>query len=115
LRGVKLAISDAHKRLKTAIAEGLNASWQRCRVHFMCNVLADPGKQDRRVVSAFIGTALARTMLKPSGPNGRQVADQPAPERHVRAAVILTQVAGRKQGAAEWCRASAAIPAGTRC
>jgi hypothetical protein len=41
----------------------------------MCNVLADAGKQGRRVVSAFIGTALARTMLKPSGPNGRQVAD----------------------------------------
>lgn len=34
LRGVRLAISDAHEGLKRAIAEVLTgASWQRCRVH----------------------------------------------------------------------------------
>ena len=33
LRGVKLAISDAHEGLKAAVAKVLHATWQRCRVH----------------------------------------------------------------------------------
>ena len=41
LGGVQLVISDAHTGLKAAIASVfLGASWQRCRVHFMRNVLA---------------------------------------------------------------------------
>jgi putative transposase len=60
LRGVKLVISDAHERLKAAVAKVLHASWQRCRVHFMRNVLAHAGKQGRRVVAAFIATAFAQ-------------------------------------------------------
>ena len=60
LRGVKLVVSDAHEGLKAAIDKVLNATWQRCRVHFMRNVLAHAGKQGRRVVSAFIGTAFAQ-------------------------------------------------------
>ena len=36
LRGVKLVISDAHEGLKAAAARVLHATWQRCRVHFMC-------------------------------------------------------------------------------
>jgi len=39
LRGVKLVISDAHEGLKAAVSKVLHASWQRCRVHFMRNVL----------------------------------------------------------------------------
>jgi Transposase, Mutator family len=39
-RGVKLVVSDAHEGLKTAVTRVLNATWQRCRVHFMRNVLA---------------------------------------------------------------------------
>ena len=57
LRGVKLVISDAHEGIKAAIAKVLNATWQRCRVHFMRNALAHAGKSGRRVVSAFIATA----------------------------------------------------------
>src|SRR5215469_4690367 len=44
LRGVKLVISDAHEGLKAAVAKVLHASWQRCRVHFMRNVLAHAGR-----------------------------------------------------------------------
>ena len=44
LRGVKLVTSDAHEGLKAAAARVLHASWQRCRVHFMRNVLAHEGK-----------------------------------------------------------------------
>ena len=60
LRGVKLVISDAHEGLKAAVAKVLHASWQRCRVHFMRNVLAHAGKSGRRVVAAFIATAFAQ-------------------------------------------------------
>jgi putative transposase len=35
LRGVKLVVSDAHDGLTAAVAKVMNASWQRCRVHFM--------------------------------------------------------------------------------
>ena len=41
LRGVKLVVSDAHEGLKAAVTRVLNASWQRCPVHLMCNVLAE--------------------------------------------------------------------------
>ncbi len=54
LRGVKLVISDAHEGLKAAVAKVLHASWQRCRVHFMRNVLAHAGKQGRRRVSDIL-------------------------------------------------------------
>src|SRR6202043_2956990 len=52
LMGVKLVISDAHEGIKAAVAKALDATWQRCRVHFMRNVLAHAGRQGRRVVSA---------------------------------------------------------------
>jgi len=41
LKGVRLVISDAHEGLKAAIKKILTGSaWQRCRVHFMRNVLS---------------------------------------------------------------------------
>jgi putative transposase len=60
LRGVKLVISDAHEGLKAAITKVLSATWQRCRVHFMRNALAYAGKTQRRIVSAWVGTAFAQ-------------------------------------------------------
>ena len=40
LSGVELATSDAHQGLKNAIAAVFaGASWQRCRTHFMANLL----------------------------------------------------------------------------
>ncbi len=79
LRGVKLVVSDAHEGLKAAIAKVLNTSWQRCRVHFMRNVLAHAGKQGRRVVSAFIATAFAQGDAETARTQWRQVADQLRP------------------------------------
>ena len=47
LAGVQLMISDHHAGLKTAIESVmLGASWQRCRVHFMRNVLAKGACQE---------------------------------------------------------------------
>ena len=76
LRGVKLVISDAHEGIKSAIAKVLNATWQRCRVHFMRNALAHAGKSGRRVVSAFIGTAFAQDDAEAARAQWRKVADQ---------------------------------------
>jgi len=39
LRGIKLVVSDVHEGVKATVAKVLNASWQRCRVHFMRNAL----------------------------------------------------------------------------
>jgi len=79
LRGVKLVISDAHEGIKASVSKILNATWQRCRVHFMRNVLAHAGKQGRRVVSAFIGTAFAQEDAGAAKAQWRQVADQLRP------------------------------------
>ena len=79
LRGVKLVISDGHEGIKAAVARIFNASWQRCRVHFMRNVLAHAGKQGRRVVSAFIATAFAQDDAGAAKTQWRQVADQLRP------------------------------------
>jgi putative transposase len=80
LRGVKLVISDAHEGLKAAVAKVLHASWQRCRVHFMRNVLAHAGKSGRRVVAAFIATAFAQEDAEMARTQWRQVADQLRPK-----------------------------------
>lgn len=79
LRGVKLVISDAHEGLKAAAARVLNATWQRCRVHFMRNALAHAGKSGRRVVSAFIATAFAQETPEAAKQQWRGVADQLRP------------------------------------
>ena len=80
LSGVKLVISDAHEGLKAAVTRILNATWQRCRVHFMRNVLAHAGKQGRRVVSAFIATAFAQDDAHTAKAQWRKVADQLRPK-----------------------------------
>ena len=80
LRGVKLVISDAHEGIKAAIAKVFHASWQRCRVHFMRNVLAHAGRQGRRLVSAFIGTAFAQDDAEAASKQWRAVADQLRPK-----------------------------------
>ena len=79
-RGVKLVISDAHEGIKAAVSKVLHATWQRCRVHFMRNVLAYAGKNGRRVVSAFITTAFAQNDAKAARTQWRMVADQLRPK-----------------------------------
>ncbi len=82
LRGVKLAVSDAHEGIKAAVSKVLAATWQRCRVHFMRNALAHAGKSGRRVVSAFIATAFAFAQDTPEAASTqwRNVADQIRPK-----------------------------------
>jgi len=80
LRGVKLVISDAHEGIKAAVSKVLCATWQRCRVHFMRNVLAHAGKSGRRVASAFITTAFAQENAEAAQARWRAVADQIRPK-----------------------------------
>ncbi len=57
LRGVQLVISDAHPGLKRAITEVfVGAAWQRCRVHFMRNLLARVPKKAQAMVAATVRT-----------------------------------------------------------
>ena len=88
LRGVKLVISDAHEGIQAAIGKVLHASWQRCRVHFMRNVLAYAGRQGRRVVAAFIGTAFVQDDAEAASKQWRQVADQLRPKVPKLAALV---------------------------
>jgi putative transposase len=61
LAGTQLVISDAHTGLKAAIASVLlGAAWQRCRVHFMRNVLAVVPKGSAEMVAAAIRTIFAQ-------------------------------------------------------
>ncbi len=70
LGGVRLVISDAHEGLKGAIeAVLLGSSWQRCRVHFMRNVLAKVPKGSAEMVAAAIRTIFAQ-------PDAATVAEQ---------------------------------------
>ncbi|GAB2490913.1 IS256-like element IS256 family transposase [Alkalibacterium psychrotolerans] len=49
LNGVKLVISDAHKGLVKAIKQSFtHASWQRCQVHFMRNILSCIPKKESK-------------------------------------------------------------------
>ena len=66
LGGVKLVVSDSHAGLVPAIAVAFQgASWQRCRVHFMRNVLAKVPKVAGPMVAAII-----RTIFVPRGKAG---------------------------------------------
>jgi transposase-like protein len=80
LAGVKLVISDAHEGLKAAVTKVLRATWQRCRVHFARNALAHAGKAQRRIVSAWIGTAYAEPDAEGAKQQWRMVADQLRPK-----------------------------------
>lgn len=61
LRGTQLVISDAHVGLKAAIAKALpGAVWQRCRVHFMRNLLGRIPHADKPMVAAMVRTVFAQ-------------------------------------------------------
>ena len=76
LAGVKLVISDAHTGLKAAIARVFDATWQRCRVHFMRNALSYVPKVQHTIVAAAIGQAFNQADRDHAGETRRLVADQ---------------------------------------
>jgi putative transposase len=57
LSGVKLVISDAHRGLVSAIGAALpGASWQRCRTHYLRNLLAKVPKTAQPWVATLVRT-----------------------------------------------------------
>jgi transposase-like protein len=61
LSGVKLVTSDAHPGLVDAIAATLpGASWQRCRTHFMRNLLTRVPKATQTFVATMVRSIFAQ-------------------------------------------------------
>ena len=57
LGGVELVVSDAHRELRDAIAAVFGgASWQRCRTHFMTNLLTRVPRRAQPLVATMVRT-----------------------------------------------------------
>ena len=105
LSGVQLVTSDAHQGLKDAIATVFGeACWQRCRTHFMTNLLSKVPKRAQPWVATMI----------------RTIYQQPSPEevhaQHQRVVAQLEErfpeVAGRLEEAGPDILAFTAFPRG---
>jgi putative transposase len=69
LVGVKLVTSDAHPGLVDAIAATLpGAAWQRCRTHFMRNLLTRVPKS----AQSFVATMVRSTFARPDADSVRE-------------------------------------------
>ncbi|MGV3615492.1 MAG: IS256 family transposase [Fimbriimonas sp.] len=64
LRGVRLVVSDCHAGLRRSIERCMGCAWQRCRVHFMRNVLSKVTKGRKEMVAALVRTAFAQESLE---------------------------------------------------
>jgi transposase-like protein len=65
LTGVRLVISDAHEGLKAAIRRCFaGASWQRCRVHYARNLLANVPKNQAEFVAAAFRSIFALATIE---------------------------------------------------
>ena len=76
LRSVRLVISDAHEGLKTSIRKCFSgASWQRCRVHYIRNLLATVPKGQSEVVAATFRSIFALGTVAEVNTRWDEVAD----------------------------------------
>jgi len=93
LSGVKLASSDAHPGLVDAIAATLpGAAWQRCRTHFMRNLLTRVPKSAQSFVAAMVRTIFAQPDALMVHEQHRRIVDQLA-TRFPDAAALLEEAA----------------------
>ncbi|MGH2725072.1 MAG: IS256 family transposase [Actinomycetota bacterium] len=93
LKGVRLVISDSHVGLKAAAAKVLSgAAWQRCRVHFMRNLLALVPKAAQDAVGALVRTIFYQADHAAAMAHLREVAEMLQP-RFPEAAALLEEAA----------------------
>ncbi|MGD1147511.1 MAG: IS256 family transposase [Thermoanaerobaculaceae bacterium] len=89
LAGVQLVISDAHEGLRQAIGAVLpGASWQRCRTHFMRNLLIRVPKSAQVLVASLVRSIFAQPDATSAWRQLHQVVEQLAP-RFPQAAELL--------------------------
>jgi transposase-like protein len=93
LSGVGLAISDAHPGLKDAIAATLpGAAWQRCRTHFMTNLLTRIPKAAQSAVATLVRSIFAQPDAETVHAQHAQVVEQ-LETRFPQAAQMLDEAA----------------------
>ena len=91
LTGVHLVISDAHEGLKGAVGKVVyGASWQRCRTHFMRNLLTRVPKRAQEPVKALVRSIFAQADEQETRAQHRRVVEQ-LHERFPEAAQMLEQ------------------------
>ncbi|MBC7350118.1 MAG: transposase [Candidatus Aminicenantes bacterium] len=72
VRRVRMFISDAHQGIQAAVKkEWLGASWQRCKVHFMRNILARVAHKDK----APLAERLKQIWLQPVRRSAERLAE----------------------------------------
>jgi len=93
LSGVKLVSSDAHPGLVDAIAATLpGAAWQRCRTHFMRNLLTRVPKSAQSFVATMVRTIFAQPDADMVREQQRRIVDQ-LETRFPEAAALLEEAA----------------------
>jgi putative transposase len=93
LSGVKLVTSDAHTGLKVAIAaEFPGCSWQRCRTHFMRNLLTKVPRSAQGLVATLVRSIFAQPTSKEVWAQHQRVADE-LEQRFPVAAELLREAA----------------------
>lgn len=76
LKGVRLVISDAHIGLQNAVRTVFSAAWQRCKVHFIRNILGYVPRNHQQMVAAIVRTAFVEEDKKSASRRWRETADQ---------------------------------------
>jgi putative transposase len=93
LSGVRLVSSDAHPGLVDAIAATLpGAAWQRCRTHFMRNLLTRVPKSAQSFVATMVRTIFAQPDGATVVEQHRRIVDQ-LEQRFPDAAALLEEAA----------------------
>jgi transposase-like protein len=90
LSGVELVISDAHEGLKDAIASVLGgAGWQRCRTHFMRNLLTRVPRAAQGMVATVVRSIFAQPDAETTWAQLERVSQQLEERFPVVAAMLL--------------------------